>query len=168
MAKFVQNQSFIYRHDVLLTTGIVFVAFALLIVLMANDLPQINILGVLLFSVIPAIIVGGVVFLMHGPIGSWLVKRRMTRFFKASPIMNEERLIEFSSEGIKSEGDLSSSFLKWGGVTRVIESDTDLMFYTGKEKFGWYVPKSAFESNDELDSVKSLLYQRVNGKVNLL
>jgi hypothetical protein len=159
VAKFVQNERFVYRHDVILTAGIVFFGFALLIAWMANDLPQLNILGVLLFSAIPAFVVGLCVYLMHGPLGSWLAKRRAKKHFKSSPIMNDDLLFEFSNEGIRSSGNLSSSFLKWEAFTKVVESETDLMFYTANERYLSYVPKRAFGSNDDLHSVKKFLHE---------
>ncbi len=82
VARFIQNRSFFYRHDALLTATFVFLAFIVLIVLMANDLNTFNVIGAMVFSVVPAIIVGLVVYLMHGPIGAWRAKRRVTKYFE--------------------------------------------------------------------------------------
>src|SRR5436190_23750135 len=90
VARFIQNRSFIYRHDALLTGMFVFLAFIVLIVLMANDLTTFNVIGAIVFSIIPAITVGIVVYFMHGPFGSWMAKRRVAKYFKASPLMNDE------------------------------------------------------------------------------
>ena len=164
VAKHVQNERFVYRHDVTLTAGIVFFGFAMLIIWMANDLPQVNLPAVLVFSAIPAIIVGLCVYLMHGPIGSRLAKRRVTKYFGFSPLMNEELLFEFSNEGMKSSGNLSSSTLKWEAFTKVVESDSDLMFYIANERYPSYVPKSAFASSDDIHSVKELLRKTLSDK----
>ncbi len=166
VARFIQNRSFFYRHDALLTATFVFLAFIVLIVLMANDLNTFNVIGAMVFSVVPAIIVGLVVYLMHGPIGAWRAKRRVTKYFEASPLMNDERLIEFSSTGISSTGELSSSLLKWEAITKVLGSSTDLIFYIANEKFGWYM-KSAFTSGNDLKTLETYLKQRFDKKADL-
>jgi hypothetical protein len=168
VARFVKNQSFIYRHDAILTTVLVFLFFAFLVFALSNSLSEINVLGLIVFSIIPAIVVGVTVYLMHGPVGLWLAKRRVTKYFESSPMVNDEKTIEFSSDGIKSTGNLSSSFMKWEAITRAIESETDLMFYTGNEKFGWYIPKNAFDSDKDIISVKTLLRQNLSENARLL
>jgi len=168
VARFVKNQSFIYRHDAILTTVLVFLFFAFLVFSISNSLSEINILGLVVFSVIPAIIVGTTVYLLHGPVGLWLAKRRVTKFFESSPLINDEKTIEFSQDGIKNTGNLSSSFIKWEAITKAIESDTDLMFYTGNEKFGWYIPKNAFKCDKDLSSIRILLRQTLNENAQLL
>ena len=167
VARFIQNRSFIYRHDALLTGMFVFLAFIVLIVLMANDLTTFNVIGAVVFSIVPAIIIGIVVYLMHGRFGRWMAKRRVANYFKASPLMNDEKLIEFSLAGISSTGELSSSLLKWGAITKVLGSSTDLIFYTANEKFGWPVPKSAFASVNDLHLLETFLKQQLGEKAEL-
>ena len=116
VARFVQRQSFIFRHDAILVAGIVFLAFALIIILMADNLAEINILGLVAFSAVPAIILGLSVYLLHRFFNPWLAKRRVTKYFESSPIMNDEKQIEFSNEGIRLTGNLSSSFVKWEAI----------------------------------------------------
>ena len=82
--------------------------------------------------------------------------------------MNEENLIEFSNEGIKTTGNLSSSFVKWGGITKVLESKSDIIIYTSNYKFGWCIPKNAFDSNEDLIAVKILLRQVIYERAKLL
>ncbi len=95
-------------------------------------------------------------------------ERRVTRYFASSPLMNDEKLVEFSSEGIKTSGDLSSTFLKWAAITRAVESEMDLIVHTGNEKFGWFIPKTAFETNDDLIMARNILRKELNEKVRLL
>lgn len=168
VVKFVRNQSFIYRYDAVLTASIVFVLFTVIIISMADDLVELNILGLVVFSSIPAILVGLVVHFLHRILFPLLARRRVKKYFDSSPIINDETLVEFSNEGIKTTGNLSSSFVKWGAITKVVESETDLMFYTGNESLPWYIPKTALVSDRALNSVKSCLRQNLVEKAKLL
>lgn len=168
VARFHQNQSFIFRYDAALTGSIVFLGFAVAIVGMANDLHEINVLGLALFSAIPATIAALAVCVLRGLISPWLARRRVTKYFKSSPLMNDESVIEFSERGIKSTGNLSSSFVKWEAVVKAVESKTDLMFYTSASFPGLYIAKNAFNSDADLDSVKALLRQTLDEKALLL
>jgi hypothetical protein len=157
VAKFIQNQSFIHRYDAALTAGLMFVAFAVLIILIAGDVNGIYWFGTLAFSAVMAALAGGLVFLYRKILLPRWTKWRVKRFFQSSPISNQELRIEFSNEGIRSTGELSSSFVKWEAITRAAESDTHLMLHTNNEKFGWFVPKNAFASHHDLDIVKVLI-----------
>ena len=164
VVRFHQNQNFIFRYDVVITGSIVFLAFAIAIIALANDLNEINILGLILFSAIPAITVSVIVYFLHKILYPWLGKRRATKYFKSSPIMHDEILVEFLDEGIRSTGGLSSSLVLWGAFVKVVESQTDFMFYTGTGWPGLYIAKKAFNSDKEIDSVKVLLEQRLKEK----
>ncbi len=159
VVRFHQNQSFLFRYDVAITGSIVFLAFAVAIVALANDFNEINVLGLIIFSAIPSIAVAIIVYLLHKLLYPWLAKRRVTKYFKSSPIMNGEFLVEFLDEGIKSTGKLSSSVVAWEAIVKAVESKTDLIFYTGTGWPGLYVAKKAFDSDKDIDSVKVLLEQ---------
>lgn len=161
---FHQNQSFIFRYDVAITGSMVFLAFATAIVVMANDFNEINVLSSIIFSAIPAIAVAISVYFLHKLLYPWLAKRRVTKYFKSSPIMHDEILVEFLDEGIKSTGKLSSSLVAWGAIVKAVESKTDLIFYTGPAWPGLHIAKKAFDSDEDLDSVKVLLQQTLNEK----
>jgi hypothetical protein len=164
VAKFIQDQSFVHKYDVLLSAGVVFLGFVGLILLMTDDFSRLNILGTIVFSAIPASSIGVAVYMLHGPVGSWLAKRRVTKYFDASPIINQEKTIEFSNDGIRTTGSLSSSFIRWEGIVRVTESETDFIFFTGNERFGSYIPKRAFNSPNDLTSVQKLIRQSIPDK----
>lgn len=164
VVRFHQNQSFIFHYDVAITGSIVFLAFVIGIVVMANDFNEINVLSSIIFSAIPATAVAISVYLLHKFLFPWLAKRRVTKYFKSSPIMHDEILVEFFDEGIKSTGKLSSSLVAWGAIVKAVESKTDLIFYTGPGWPGLHVAKKAFDSDEDLDSVKVLLQQTLNGK----
>lgn len=157
VAKFIQNQGFIYKYDVHLSVALVFLGFVGLILLMTDDVSRINILGTIVFSAIPAATVGVAVYMLHGPIGSWLAKRRVAKYFDSSPIVNQERTVEFSNEGIRTTGNFSSSFVRWDGIVRATETETDFIFFIGNEKFGSYIPKRAFNSPNDLTLVQNLI-----------
>jgi hypothetical protein len=168
VAQFINNQGFIYRHDVVITSGMVFLAFVTLIVLMANSFSEINLLGTFIFSSIPAVLVGVLVHLVHGPIGYFFARRRVLKFFKSSSLAREESLIEFSGEGIKTTNDLASSFVDWKAIAKVNESEHDLIMNTGNEKYGWYIPKRAFVSESDLSTVKNMIREALGSRAHLL
>ena len=156
VAKFIRNQSFLYRNDVVLTSGIVFVAFIILIVLMADDVSALRILGATVFSSIPAIAVGIMVFVMHRVLNPWLMRRTIAKAFNSAPTAGIETQFTFLDDGFKAESELASSFTKWPSIIKVHETDTDLLFYYGHNVL-WFLPKSAFNSINDLDSVRILL-----------
>lgn len=166
VAKFIRNQSFLYRNDVWLTSGFVFVAFIVAIVMMADDITAINILGAFAFSAIPAIAVGIAVLALHKAVNPWLMRRTIMKGFDSSPTANKETHLTFSGEGVGAESELTSSFTKWPVISKVIESDSDFLFYSGNNLY-WFVPKSAFSSADDLDLLKGLLRQSLNENANL-
>jgi hypothetical protein len=163
-----QNQSFIFRYDAVLTAVIVFLAFVIAIISMANDRSELNLIALFVFSAVPAVLVGLAAYGLRGILGEWLAKRRVANYFRSSPIMNEESIVEFSQVGIKTTGNLSSSFVKWEGITRAVESKTDLMFYTGTTFPGLYIPKNSFKYVADLDAVKNLLRLTLGERASLL
>jgi hypothetical protein len=167
VAKFLRNQEFIYRNDVFLTAGFVFVAFIALIVIMADDFSSIRILGAAIFSAIPAAAVGAAVFILHKVVNPCLMRRTIAKYFDSSPSAGEECTLSLSEEGINAESALSSSFTKWPALAKVVESDSDILFYCGY-KMSWFIPKSVFVAQNELDPVKELLRQSLGEKAHLL
>lgn len=165
-ARFIQNRSFLYRHDALVTAGLVFIAFLLLIVLMANELTVWVFVAGSIWSVIPAVLVGLTVWLMHGPIGAVLARRRVKKYFSKSPLIREPVRIEFSDEQIATSTSLSSTVLKWDAIISILISPTDFIFYTGNEKFGWAVPKRAFSTPMDLEIFEDHLKVRFADRIN--
>ena len=158
IAKYAQNQSFVNRNDALLTSGLVFIGFAIFIVFIADDLGVIYLFGTLIFSAIMAGIAGGLVFLYRKIVMPRLAKQRVLKYFRSSPLANDKMQIEFSTEGISTIGHLGSSLMKWDAITKALESDNHLMFYTGDHPYPWYVPKNSFGGNDDFDNVKILIH----------
>ncbi len=167
VAKFLRNQSFIFRHDVLLTSGIVFVSFIVAIVLMADDTRAINIVGAAVFSSVPAISVGLVVLSLRQVFYPWFMRRTIIKYFESSPIINKETQFTFSVEGISVQNELAQSFSKWPAIVSVVESKSDILFYFG-HTIGWFIPKSAFESVDDLVSLRDLLRRSLTTNLHLL
>ena len=167
VAKFIKNQSFIYRNDVWLTSGIVFVGFIVLIVLMADDVSAIRIIGATVFSALPATAVGIAVFVLHRVLNPWLMRRTITKAFDSAPTAGIETQMTFSGDGIKAESELASSHIKWPSFVKVFETNSDILFYSGNS-VSFFLPKSAFESIDDLDTLKLLLRHSLNENANLL
>lgn len=167
VAKYIRNQSFVYRNDILLTSGFVFVAFIILIVLMADDFSTFRIVGALVFSLIPAAAVAAAVFILHRALNPWLMRRTIVKYFESSPIAKEEIVVTFSDEGVATESDLTSSRNSWQSFIKVEESAEDILFYCG-HKLSWFLPKSAFGSDNDLTSLRSLLRRSLKDRVYLL
>lgn len=166
VAQFIRDQSFVYRNDVWLTSGFVFIACIVAIVLMANDTSTINIIGVLAFSAIAAIAVGIGVFVLHKVLNPWWMRRTIKKNFQSSTTASEEVQITFSDKGVNSQTELTSSFTKWPAIVKIVESKSDILFYGGNT-ITWFLPKSTFESPDDLASLKVLLQDYVNKNVML-
>ena len=167
VAKFLKNQEFLYRNDVLLTSGFVFVVFIVVIVLMADDFSALRIIGAMVFSVVPASVVGIAVFILHKVVNPWLMRRAIAKHFDLSPSACDESLVIFSDDGISVESSLSSSFAKWTALAKVVETDSDVLFYYGP-KVSWFVPKSHFATYDDLVSVRQLIQRSLNEKAHLI
>lgn len=164
---YIRDQKFINRHDAILTACIIFSATALTIILMANDISEIRALPLVVISLIPALIVGVLVYLLHGFISPWLGKRVAAKYFKSSPILNEVVKIDFSEEGITSVSELKSDFVKWGAFIKVTESNTDFLLYTGRYLSG-FVPKRSFDSDEKIAALRTLIKDTLREKANLL
>jgi hypothetical protein len=167
VAKFLRNDEFLYRHDVLLTSGIVFVAFVVIILLMADDVGAIRIIGASIFSIIPAILAGAGVFILHRLINPWLTRRTIAKYFEKTPLAGKEAFYVFSADGISVESDLSSTHFKWPSLFMAVETDSDILFYFGP-KLSWFIPKSAFANQDDVVSLKLLLQQSLEKRAILL
>ncbi len=154
VAKHIRNQSFVYRNDVWLTSGFVFVAFIVVIVLMANDISAIRILGATIFSAVPAILVGGAVFVLRGLVQPWLMSRTIAKFFESSPTASEEKKVMFSDDGILTESDLMSNKVKWPAIGKIEETASDILMYNGKTLTG-FLPKRVL-TTEQLDGIREL------------
>ena len=167
VARYIRNQSFVYRNDIFLTSGLVFVSFIILIVVMADDISALRVVGAAVFSAIPAIMTGIAVFVLHRLLTPWLMRRTIVQYFEASPTANEETLLKFSDEGICIKSDLVSSNIRWPAIVRVLESSTDILIYNGR-KLGWFIPKSALASDDDLVLLRCQLKGSLKDSASLL
>jgi hypothetical protein len=167
VADFVQRQSFLYRHDALLTGAIVFLGFAFFIFALADDVGAINILGFAAFSLVPACLAGVLVYLIDRQIAPRFAKRRVNRYFDSSPTLKETKQIEISAEGIRSTGELGSSLLAWPAITKVVESPSAFLVYLGNEKFPGFYPTNLIHA-DDLESLRSCLKEFLGVRASLL
>ncbi|MEO7674787.1 MAG: YcxB family protein [Pyrinomonadaceae bacterium] len=154
VAKYIRNQSFIYRNDVWLTSGFVFIAFIVLIALMTDDISELRILGATVFSAVPAILVGVAVFVLHRLVQPWFMRRAIANLFRSVPTASEEKKVTFSDEGISTESDLMSNHVKWPTIGRITESASDILMFNGKMLSG-FLPKTSLTA-EELDIIREL------------
>ena len=156
LARFIHRQNPFYRYDVAITSISVFVGFSILILFLSNDFASMNWLGVGLCSALPAIVVGILVYLLHEFLQPILSRRRVRKYFESSPMGRESKTITFSDEGIAIIGELGSASMAWGAITRAVEAPNDFLFYTGNEKYPFYIPKRVI-SSDDLDALRATL-----------
>lgn len=166
IAQFIRNQSFLYRYDAFLTAGVVFFAFIIAIVLMADDAGTLRILGATVFSAIPAIVVGLAVFGLHKLVNPWLMRRSIAKHFKASPTAKEQTTMTFSDNGIHFESTFESGTSKWTVITKVKETNTDFLFYSGKSLL-YFLPKRSLESAERLQKLRVVIDKTVGEKAQL-
>ncbi|MEP6847238.1 MAG: YcxB family protein [Acidobacteriota bacterium] len=152
VALFTRNQNFVYRYDAILVGLVIFLASAAVVLFMASDLREIRIPSLIVVGAIPAILVGGSVYLLHGFFHPWRIRQRLEKYFDLYPIFADTLEIEISDEGIRSTGKLSSSFVSWPAFVKIVESKTDLIFYTTSAP-NILLPKSAFATDQEFLSI---------------
>ncbi len=167
VAQFIRNQSFIYKNDAILTSGLVFFSFIIAVVLMADDVGLLRIFGAMVFSAIPAIVAGIAVLGVHRFFNPWLMKRTITKYFASSPIANEETLMTFSDEGIFFESASVTSKSKWTAITKIKETKTDILFYSGLA-LTFFLPKRSIESVEILQKLRRLIREAVEERAHLL
>jgi len=164
VGKFLRNQSWLYRYDIVLTSSIVFFAFWLAIVVMSDEVSAINAIGATVFSAIPAVLVTILIALYHRLIIPVLTRRRVKKIFKSVPAADEEMLITLSKEGVEMKGELSSGILKWDGVTKVVESESHLLFYSSSAPPFLYFRLSELDSDNSRDSLKRLVRNKLGDR----
>jgi len=167
MALFIRNQNFVYRYDAILVGLIIFLVMVAVVLLMANDLREIRIPALVIVGVIPAVIVGAAVYLLHRFFRPWRIRLRLEKYFESYPVMTDALDIEISDEGIRSTGKLSSSFISWAAFVKVIESKTDLIFYTTGSP-GLLLPKASFASEEQFLSVRAFVAETIGPKADLI
>jgi hypothetical protein len=98
--------------------------------------------------------------------------RLMQRFnvgrqVKSSPGINEPYVYTFDEEGIGIAGRLGNTNLKWEAIIKARETNTDFLFYTAK-KFAQFLPKRAFERNEAMNELRSMLRRKLGDRAQLL
>ena len=91
----------------------------------------------------------------------------MAKFFLSSPILNENRHVEISNEGIRTTSKLDSSLLTWSGIVKVTETLTEFLVYLGDEKVPGFFPKRAIEARDIVE-VREYFRQFLGDRAQLL
>lgn len=160
---YMQRQLFINKYNFLIAFVGIFALTALLTLFLANDKSSIKFFPVIFSALLPATIVGGLIFFLNRVVNPFILKRSISKQYKSSPAMQEENNIVFSIEGIKTTTNLASSTLKWEAIVKALESETEFLFYTSN-KFAHFIPKSIFASEIDVSSVRSLTRAKLGDK----
>lgn len=162
----IKNQSYFYRNAAWIVSVTVFCVFIAMILFLTNDLGQLNLLGAIVFSSIPAALIGVVVFLLHMSLNPRLMRRAIAKYYRSSPISNEETETVFSDERIRIKSSLGSSEIEWPAIVKCVETDSDILFYLGTLP-SWFIPKQALASVGELAMLREILSDSLKGKTTL-
>lgn len=120
----------------------------------------------LLELLIPLIIVSSVVFISFRFVNPWMMKTRFRKQFAASPALQEPREIEFNGVGIEGSSFFGGGVTNWPAFIEVRETDTDFYFFTAP-KLATFVPKSAFEDDADIETLRHLIVERVGNRAQL-
>lgn len=82
-------------------------------------------------------------------------------------MLQERNEITFDETGLSGSTYLGGGTTKWAGFIEVVETDTDFHFFTSP-KFTYFVPKSAFESEEDIERLRHLVTERLGAKARLL
>jgi hypothetical protein len=130
---------------------------------MSNNIREINILGLLLVSAIPALLLW-VAMLVLNSFSPSLLSRRVKKMIKSSPFMQGELQMNFTDEGIEFLRELASSKINWKAFTKVIESEREFLLYSTAKEPPIFIPKRAFASNEDLNFVRYLVRTKLGDK----
>lgn len=113
--------------------------------------------------VIPAILVS----LAFGYVASLLMQRvNIARQLAKIPDAYGPHVWTIDSEGIRIEGSLSSSAIKWAAITKVRETKLDFFFYVAP-KFSRFLPKRNL-ADPIVAELRGLITEFVPGKAKLI
>jgi hypothetical protein len=153
-SKSLDEQFFRTRHITVIAPLAVFFIFVFTICLTADS--EINIVGVILFSLIPALILW-VALLSLYHFSSLIAFRKMKRSTNSSPAAHDNLQINFSDEGIEFVRVLFSAKWNWLVFTKAIETEKEILLYMDDAQKPFFIPKRAFVSDEDLNFVKCLM-----------
>ncbi len=163
---FLKSRSFLSKYSFIIFPLIVFFSFVLIICWMSNNIREINVLGLLLVSAIPALLLW-VAILVLNSFSPFLHSRRVKKIINSSPFMQGEVQMNFTDEGIEFLRELVSSKINWRAFTKAIESDRQFLLYYSDKESPIFIPKRAFVSNEEINFVRCLVRAKLGDKAEL-
>ena len=99
-------------------------------------------------------------------LSEFLRRWNIARQFRKLPDAHHPYTWELNAEGIRITGAVSSSEIKWAGIIKVRESNTDIFFFQAP-KFARFLPKRSL-TKDRLAAVRQLVRQLLPEKADLL
>src|SRR5689334_17219060 len=96
VAKFTANRSFIYRYvyryEASLTGALVGLVMCGAVLMLSDDLSRVNILALVIISLVPAILVGGSVYVYRRFIGIKRAQKKLQRLVDSSPVFQNDHI----------------------------------------------------------------------------
>jgi hypothetical protein len=72
----------------------------------------------------------------------------------------------FDEDGIEVVGNLGSSKFLWAAVIKALEGRDDFFFFLSKS-FAYFVPKRAFNNNEQQSSLRGMMIDKLGDKAKL-
>jgi hypothetical protein len=99
-------------------------------------------------------------------IQSW-AKTLYEKQIDSTPLLKETRQIVFNDEGISGHHNLGRGTIKWNAFLEACETSDDFFFFTGK-RTAQFVPKRAFNGEEQQDILRNLVRQKLQDKAKFL
>jgi len=90
----------------------------------------------------------------------WFQRRTVSKAYYANPAMQGQQTYEFTPDGLRMVGPLSSVSVAWPGILSAVETDEFLLFFVQKN-LAYYLPKRAVSSTAELEELRELARQKL-------
>jgi hypothetical protein len=97
----------------------------------------------------------------------WLQRRTVSKAYYVNPAMQGQQTYEFSSEGLKMAGPLSTVAVAWPGILSVVETREFLLFFVQKN-LAYYLPKRVVGDSTELNELRALVLRELGARAKLL
>lgn len=95
------------------------------------------------------------------------VRKRFQDQIDSSPAMGEAQELVIDENGISSRQSLGSGQIRWDAIIDVVETEDDFFFFTAKA-FAQFIPKYAFQSEEDQQLLRDIVLSRFGDKASLL
>jgi hypothetical protein len=96
----------------------------------------------------------------------WLNRWGLSRQLRGNPALNGTQTVTFNPEGLHIDNPASSSDIRWGALTHIVESRDNLLFYYSYQ-CAYFLPLTAVPSADR-DRVRVYIKQHFSGQAEFL